>query len=146
MTNRWFSLMSLGLALVVEGAPLSVGMAGGAEQKVPVPATEEKKAEPSKEATETKAAPAAPENAGVAERPAGLVGTVVAVVPESRTLVVDVPLGTKVLRIGAIVTEKTKIRTAGKGISFERLKEGARVRINFRRVATGDQAITVEVL
>jgi hypothetical protein len=30
-------------------------------------------------------------------------------VPESRTLVVDVPLGKEVLRIGVALTEKTKI-------------------------------------
>jgi len=84
--------------------------------------------------------------AGEAEKPAGLVGTIVAVAPESRTLVVDVPLGTEVLRIGAVVTDKTKIEAAGKAATFENLKSGARVRITFRRTDTGDEAISVEVL
>jgi hypothetical protein len=59
---------------------------------------------------------------------------------------VDVPLGTEVLRVGAVVTDKTKIEAAGKAATFESLKSGARVRITFRRVATGDEAISVEVL
>jgi hypothetical protein len=84
--------------------------------------------------------------AGEAEKPAGLVGTIVAVAPESRTLVVDVPLGTDVLRIGAVVTDKTKIEAAGKAAPFESLKSGARVRMTFRRVAAGDEAISVQIL
>ena len=84
--------------------------------------------------------------AGEAEKPAGLVGTIVAVAPESRTLVVDVPLGMQVLRIGAVVTDKTKIEAAGEAATFESLKSGARVRIIFRRVPSGDEAISVEVL
>jgi hypothetical protein len=115
--------MILGLALLLLAAPLSLGQAGEAEKKEPAPA-----------------APTAP------EKPAGLVGTIVAVAPESRTLVVDVPLGTEVLRIGAVVTDKTKIEAAGKAATFESLKSGARVRITFRRVATGDEAISVEIL
>ena len=63
-----------------------------------------------------------------------------------RTLVVDVPLGKEVLRVGAEVTDKTKLTAAGKAVSLDRLKAGDRVRIEFRRVATGDEAIAVEAL
>lgn len=66
--------------------------------------------------------------------------------PESRTLVVDVPLSADVLRIGAEITKRTKIEAAGAAASFESLKPGARVRLNFRRVATGNEAISVEIL
>jgi hypothetical protein len=124
----------LGLALVLTALPLARGLDGEAEKKEAAPATEEKKA----------ATPA--EKPVAAEKPAGLVGHIVAVVPESRTLVVDVPLGKDVLRIGAEVTGKTKITAEGKAVSLESLKLGARVRINYRRAATGDEAISVEVL
>jgi hypothetical protein len=113
-------LVILGLALLLIAAPLSLGQAGEAEKKEPVPAAAEKRA--------------------------GLVGTILHVTPESRTLVVDVPLGKDVLRIGAAVTDKTKIEAAGKAAPFESLKPGARVRISFRRVVTGNEAISVEVL
>lgn len=72
-------------------------------------------------------------------------GTIVAAVPQSRTLVVDVPLGKDTLRVGAEVTNKTKIEVAGKKASLGDLKPGARVRINFHRVPTGDVATSVEV-
>jgi hypothetical protein len=123
----------LGLALVLTALPLARGLDGEAEKKEAAPATEEKK---------EVAAPEEP----TAEKPAGLVGNIVAVVPESWTLVVDVPLGKATLRIGAALTDKTKITAAGKAGSLESLKPGARVRIHFRRVATGDEAISVDVL
>jgi len=137
-TCLWLTVLGLGLFLVA--LPLSTALAGEAEKKEPAPAKEEKKAGAP---AETKAAPEKP---AAAEKPAGLVGKIVAVVPASRTLVVDVPLGKEMLRIGAEVTDKTKIRAAGKSASFESLKAGARVRIDFRRVATGDEAISVDVL
>lgn len=133
MKKRFLWPTFLGLALSLVALPLAPAPAGEAEKKEPAPAKEEEKA-------------AAPEKPAAAEKPAGLVGTVIAVVPASRTLVVDVPLGKDVLRIGAEVTDKTKIRAGGKAASFESLRPGARVRINFRRVATGDEAISVEVL
>jgi hypothetical protein len=68
------------------------------------------------------------------------------VTPESRTLVVDVPLEKAVLRVGAVVTDQTKIEAAGKAVPFEDLVTGARVRITIRRVDTGNDAISVEVL
>lgn len=134
MKNRVLSSVVLGLAVFLTALPLSRGLAGEAEKKEPAPATEEKKAATT------------PEKPAAAEKPAGLVGTIVAVVPDSRTLVVDVRLGKHTLRIGAEVTGKTKITAEGKAVSLESLKIGARVRINYRRVATGDEAISVDVL
>lgn len=142
MSSRGLWLFSVAVALLVAAAPLSPGWAGEAEKKAPAPAKEEKKAEPPKETRETPAKPEKP----AAEKPAGLVGTIVAFAPESRTLVVDVPLGKEVLRIGALVTSKTRIEAAGTAATTERLKAGARVRINFRRVADGDEAVSVEIL
>jgi hypothetical protein len=77
---------------------------------------------------------------------AGYVGTVVAVTPESRTLVVDVPLGEEVLRIGAEVTDTTRITANGQTVSLDHLQAGDRIRISVRRVATGNEAISVEML
>jgi len=77
---------------------------------------------------------------------AGYVGTVVAVTPESRTLVVDVPLRETVLRVGAEVTDTTRITANGQAVSLDRLQTGDRVRISVRRVATGNEAISVEML
>jgi hypothetical protein len=127
----WLTLLALGLLLVA--LPLLPALADEVEKKEPAPVAEKKS-----EAT--------PEKPAAAERPAGLVGTVVAVAPASRTVVVDVPLGNDVLRIGAQVTGKTKITARGAAASFDSLKEGARVRIDFRRVATGDEVIALEVL
>lgn len=126
MRGRFFWWPASGLGLILAVLPCAHGLAGEAE-KAEAPSA-------------AKEAPAA------AEKPAGLVGTVVAAVSASRTLVVDVPLGKEVLRVGAEITEKTKITAAGKSASFESLKPGARVRINFRRVETGDEALSVEVL
>ena len=84
-----------------------------------------------------------------AEAPAertGLVGTIIAVVPESRTVVVDVPLEQSVLRVGAELTEKTRIVAGGAPAAFEALKAGARVRLAIRRIPTGTEATLVEVL
>lgn len=81
-----------------------------------------------------------------AARAAAYVGTVVAVTPESRTLVVDVPLARDVLRIGAEVTDTTRITANGQAVSLDRLQAGDRIRISVRRVATGNEAVSVEVL
>ena len=137
-TCLWLTVLGLGIFLAT--LPLAPALAGEAEKKEPAPAKEEKKAGAPAEAK------AAPEKPAAAEKPAGLVGTLVAVVPASRTLVVDVPLGKEMLRIGAEVTKETKITAAGAAVSFDSLKVGARVRINFRKVATGDEALSVEVL
>jgi len=140
MKTRFFWPTVFGLALFLLALPLSMGLAGEAEKKEPAPAKEEKKAAAPAEAKAT------PEKPAVPEKPAGHVGTIIAVVPASRTLVVDVPLGKEVLRVGADVTPKTKITAAGAPVSLDSLQPGARVRINFRRVTDGDEAISVEVL
>lgn len=77
---------------------------------------------------------------------ATLVGTIVAVVSESRTLVVDIPLGADVLRVGAAVTPQTKLEVNGDPAAFEDLEAGSRVRLTFRRIATGNEAVAVEVM
>jgi hypothetical protein len=78
--------------------------------------------------------------------PMGFVGTVIAVVPASRTLVVDVPFDRDHLRIGAEVTGTTTITADGQSVSLDRLQTGDRVRISVRRMASGNEAISVEVL
>jgi hypothetical protein len=133
MKKRFLWLRFLGLALFLIALPLAPTLAGEAEKKAESPAMR-------------KAEPAAPAKPAMAEQSAGHMGTIVAVVPASRTLVVDILLGKQVLRVGAEVTAKTKIEAAGTPRSLESLKSGARVRINFRRVATGDEAISVELL
>ena len=81
-----------------------------------------------------------------ATRAAAYVGTVVAVTPDSRTLVVDVPLRETVLRVGAEVTDTTRITADGQAVSLDRLQTGDRVRISVRRIETGNEAISIEVL
>ncbi len=142
---RWYRLVVLGLTLLLAAAP-ALGLAGEAAKKEPAPAKTERIEETPQETTQSTEGPATAETPAAAKEPAGLVGTVVAVVPASRTLVVDVPLGTDVLRVGAAVTETTTIVADGAAASFDSLKEGARVRLQFRRVATGDEATMVEVL
>ncbi len=143
MKTRLSWLTALGLGLCFVTLPLSQGWGGEVEKNDPAPANQEKTGETPQA---TQEAPATPDKPPRAEKPAGLVGTIVAVVPGSRTLVVDVPLGNDVLRIGAEVTEATKITTGGKVTSLEKLEEGARVRIAFRRVDTGDEATSVTIL
>jgi hypothetical protein len=77
---------------------------------------------------------------------ATLVGTIVAFVPESRILVVDVRLSADVLRVGAAVTPATRIEAGGNPASFEDLEPGSRVRVTFRRIAMGNEAIAVEIV
>jgi hypothetical protein len=76
----------------------------------------------------------------------GLVGTVVAVTPDSRTVVVDVPLERKVLRVGATVPEGVAITKGGRSATLGDLGPGLRVRIDVRRVPTGNEALSVTVL
>ena len=76
----------------------------------------------------------------------GFVGTVIAIVPASRTLVVDVPWDRDFLRIGAEVTDTTRITADGQAVSLDRLQTGDRVRISVRRIETGNEAISIEVL
>ncbi len=118
----------LALALGFAGFPLSRSMA----QQAPDTGQEQNSTQAEEPAT--------------AEKPESLVGTVVAVDSGSQTLVVDVPLGKETLRVGASITPDTKIEAGGKNLSIENLQEGSRVRLNFQRVETGDQALAVDVL
>jgi len=149
MRTRLFWMAALGLPLLLIGGSPSLGLAGEAEQKAQTPAKAEKAEkteEATKETTETTKASKAAEKPAETKKPAGLVGTVVAVTTGSKTLVVDVPHGKATLRIGAEVTDRTRIREGSKKASLAELKEGERVRINFRRVATGDEALSVDIL
>ena len=146
MRTRLFWMVALGLPLLLIGGSPSLGQACEAEQKAQAPAKAEQAAEPAKEAPEAAKTPEKTERPVAAKKPAGLVGTVVAVTPGSKTLVVDVPQGKATLRIGAEVTDRTRIREGSKKASLAELKEGERVRINFRRVATGDEALSVDIL
>jgi hypothetical protein len=94
----------------------------------------------------SRAAAAEAEKGESAAKAAGYVGTVVAVTPESRTLVVDVPLRETVLRVGAEVTDTTRITANGQAVSLDRVQTGDRVRITVRRIETGNEAVSVEVL
>ena len=132
----WPGMLAMALGLVVLRPSQSM-----AQQ---APATTEEQQAPSQ--TEAPAAPAGKHMAAATEKPAGLVGTVAAVEPASQTLVVDVPLGKEVLRVGAFVTPSTKIEAGGKSLPLASLQAGERVRMNFRRIATGDQALAVDVL
>jgi hypothetical protein len=75
-----------------------------------------------------------------------LVGTIVAIVPESQTILVDVRVSADVLRIGAAVTPQTLIEADGNPAAFEDLEAGSRVRLTFRRILTGNEAVSVQVL
>jgi hypothetical protein len=75
-----------------------------------------------------------------------LVGTIVAIVPESQTILVDVRVSADVLRVGAAVTPQTKIEAHGNPAAFEDLEAGSRVRLTFRRTRTGNEAVSVHIL
>lgn len=145
MKTNAIRMLAMGVSLILIGGAPALALAAETQQKAQPPAAAEKAekkeeaAEKAKEATETPKTEAA-------EKPAGLVGKIVAVSPESRTVVVDVPLGKEVLRVGAEVTNRTKIVERGKKASLATLKEGQRVRINFRRIATGDEALSLDIL
>jgi hypothetical protein len=149
MKTNAVRMLIMGVSLLLIGGAPALVLAAETEQKAQPPAkaeTGEKKEEATKEAPESSKAPEAAEKPAATKRPAGLVGTIVAVVPQSRTLVVDVPRGKEVLRVGAEVTNRTRIMERGKNTSLAALREGQRVRINFRRIATGDEALSVDVL
>lgn len=130
MGTRIAKLFALSLAGTLVILPFVPAIAGEAE-KASTPAAEEKKR------VETKPAEAP------TEKVAGLVGTVVAVDSGTGTLVVDVPLGKDILRVGAWTTPTSKIS----GVKFlGDVKVGSRVRITFRRVETGDELVSLDVL
>ncbi len=139
LRSNW--LVILGALLAVSLLPLPLAQGGEAKTEQPAAAPAEKKAEPPAEAK-----PAPAEKSAAAKTPAGLVGTVVSVEPNSRTLVADVPHGKGTLTIGAVATDKTKIMAGGKQVAFGSLKPGDRVRIVFHRIPTGDVLTSVTLL
>jgi len=89
------------------------------------------------------ATPAVGSAATAPTQPIGLRGHVVAVTPSAATIVVDVPEGSEVLRLGATVTDQTRIRVNGKAASLDDLKPGRRVWIAYDRTSAGDEATSV---
>jgi hypothetical protein len=73
-------------------------------------------------------------------------GTVTAVVPDAKTLVVAVPRGeTDALVVGAWVTDQTVIMEGKAKKGLEDLKVGDRVWMKFERVSDGDIAHVIVV-
>jgi hypothetical protein len=148
MGRRWWWGLVVAGGLMVVLAPLSA-VSAGEEKKAVEPAQQAQKAEAP--AAEEKAEGSAGKPAGKkepakAEKPGGLVGTIVAVLPESNTLVVDVPHGKDYLRVGGMVTRQTRVRIGGKPAALENLTDGQKVRISIRRVPTGTELLSVETL
>ena len=156
MAKKWSWMAVAGLPLLLIGGSPAAGRAAKTDPAPQPPAKAEQPratAEQPKttEQTATKApgasaSPAMTAKAPAAKRPAGLLGKVVAVTPTSHTIVVDVPQGKETLRIGAEVTDHTKILVGGKQASLDALKEGERVRISYHRMSTGDVATSLDVL
>jgi hypothetical protein len=137
MALRWGWMLAGGLPLVLIGGVPAGALAAQAEQNGQPPAQTEKA---------TPETPAKSEQPATVTRPAGLVGTIVAVAPESQTIVADVALGKETLRLGAETTDETKILVGGKKASLDALKAGERVRISYHRTARGDVANSVVAL
>jgi hypothetical protein len=156
MTTKWAWMAVAGLPLLLIGWSPAVGRAAQAEPAGPPPVKAESPTTTAEQPKTTEqAAPKAPEasaspvttaKAPAAKRPSGLVGKVVAVTPTSRTIVVDVPEGKETLRIGAEITDQTKILVNSKKASLDALKEGERVRIAYHRTSNGDVATSLVVL
>ncbi len=73
-------------------------------------------------------------------------GTVTAVVPDAKTLLVTVPKGeTDALVVGAWVTDQTVIKEGKAKKSLEDLRVGDRVWMKFERVDAGDIAHVIVV-
>lgn len=146
MALKWGWLMALGLPLVLVGGMPARGSAATTEQNAAPAAKTEKAENSTTEASGASTAPIASEKSATAPGPVGLAGKIVAVTPDSHTIVVDVPLGKETLRIGAEATDATKILVGGKKASLNALKEGERVRISYHRTAMGDVANSVVAL
>lgn len=146
MHTRSLWLAALGLALLFAMRSSPPGVAGQAGMAEPDPAMAAKN-EAAPGATLGHIEPMADtETVGQAKDPVGLVGTIIAVVPVSRTVVVDVPLEKDVLRVGASITAGTIIKAGAAAAPFEALEVGVLVRIHLRRVPKGNEAVWVEVL
>ena len=149
-------MVAAGLPLLLIGGSPAVGRAAQTEPAGQPPAKAEQPAatvehpktveQATTKAPEASASPVTTAKAPAVKQPAGLVGNVVAVTPTSRTIVVDVPQGKDTLRIGAVITDHTRILMGGKKASLDALKEGERVRIAFHRTSTGDVATSLDVL
>jgi len=137
MALKWGWFVAAGLPLVLIGGAPAVGLAAAAEQKVQPSAQAEKAVQE---------VPAASEKPAATAQPAGLIGKIIAVTPQSQTIVVDVRLGKETLRVGAETTNETKIMVGGKKASLDALKAGERVRIAYHRTTTGDVAESVVAL
>jgi hypothetical protein len=75
-----------------------------------------------------------------------LVGTIVALDPEIWNLLVDVRFQYDVLRVGACMTQNTRVSVAGAPAGWEDLEPGARIRIGIRRMEGRTEAVSVEIL
>jgi hypothetical protein len=75
-----------------------------------------------------------------------LVGTLRHVTPESRTVVVEVPLEEQSLTVGAWAIPTTTITADGTPVDLQSLDAGSKVRIKIRRVPNGDELLSLEVL
>ena len=156
MATKWAWMAVAGLPLLLIGGSPTVGRAAqtepaghpSAKTEQPTATAEQPKTteQATAKAPEASASPVTTAKAPAAKRPAGLVGKVVAVTPKSRTIVVDVPQGKDTLRIGAEVTDQTKVLVGGKKASLDALKEGEQVRISFHRMSTGDVATSLDAL
>ena len=149
MRTKWAWMAVAGLPLLLIGGSPAVGRAAQTEPvgQPPVTAEQPKTTEQvTPKAPEASASPVTTAKAPAAKRPAGLVGKVVAVTPRSHTIVVDVRQGKDTLRIGAEITDHTKILVGGKKASLDALTEGERVRISYHRMSTGDVATSLDVL
>lgn len=90
---------------------------------------------------------AAAAGAGQSARPTFTgVGTLTAVTPESRTVVVEVPLENRVLTVGAQAAPAARLAAGETPIGFESLQPGSRVRIDFRGAPHGPELLALEVL
>jgi hypothetical protein len=156
MATRLAWMVAAGLPLLLLGGSPAVGRAAQTEPAGQPPAKAEQSAATAEQPTTTeqmttKAPEASTSSVTTAKspavkRPAGVVGKVVAVTPKSRTIVVDVPEGKDTLRIGAEITEHTKVLVGGKKATLDALKEGERVRILYHRTSNGDVATSMVVL
>jgi hypothetical protein len=138
-----------GLPLPLIGGSPVLGLAAQTEpaRQPPAKAEQPKRTEQTTtKAPEASASSVATAKAPAAKRPARLLGTVIAVTPNSHTIMADIPLGKDTLRIGAETTDRTKIVARGKKASLEALKDGEPVRIAYHRTSTGDVATSLEVV
>lgn len=75
-----------------------------------------------------------------------VIGTLISVDAESRTLVLDVPLAKGALRVGAIVPAKTEFLVGTRRLTLSHLRSGERMRLVLRRVPGGDEVVSGKAL